>query len=721
MPELAEVSISEIAEALSVTRQAAWKRAKSQKWKNRKTSNKRGDRRFWLEGLPEDVRAAVMRARQEKTANSSYIEVAKSMPRVSAAYRRPIPVGSPELSDWQNRIALARVDVVEAYLKEKARARSRGEGKVEAATLWIKGFNTGAAYPRLYRILGDLRFSTVEGWCRTWKSSGYDYAALAPKWGGHRRGQRKVTPDEFHQVLTFALHPNQLRKSEAIRLAKRNLERRGVETPSSTDTLRRALDDWVNQHYDRWVFCREGEKALIDKCLPYLDRDAGLLDVGEVFVADGHVLNFLILHPETGKPTRMTDVTWYDWASCYPAGWCIMPTENVVCVAAALRRGILNLGKMPTVAYLDNGKAFKAKLFNDPSIDFEELGVSGMFGRLGIETIFAWPYNAQSKPVERFFETFAEMERLMPTYTGTDIDHKPAHLKRNEQLHKRMHEQRYGGWVPTIEEADQLKTQWVAEYAQRPSRGLKGLCPGDVWEAGRGPGVDEAWLRHLMMATEPKRVDRQGVKLFGRFYYNEALYGLKERVQVKYDIEDLSRVLVYDKTGARQICEAEPIKQVHPVARISGVEQDEAEVKDQIKRKRHLKKETEKEGRAYAAAAPELVVIPSRQKEAPPKKVREAQPMPRAEAEHIEAEASKMKVLELKPKPAEPIYMSEPDRYEEYLRREFHGEELTLDEMAFMRYFEKTGLYQDLRQRYEMLLEVWTMEQEDVEEAPLYD
>ncbi len=49
---------------------------------------------------------------------------------------------------------------------------------------------------------------------------------------------------------------------------------------------------------------RDGEKALADKVEPYLKRDASLLEVGDVLVADGHRLNFQVINPFTGKTTR---------------------------------------------------------------------------------------------------------------------------------------------------------------------------------------------------------------------------------------------------------------------------------------------------------------------------------------------------------------------------------------------------------------------------------
>ena len=39
---------------------------------------------------------------------------------------------------------------------------------------------------------------------------------------------------------------------------------------------------------------RDGEKALSDKVEPYIKRDASLLDVGDILVADGHKLAFQV-------------------------------------------------------------------------------------------------------------------------------------------------------------------------------------------------------------------------------------------------------------------------------------------------------------------------------------------------------------------------------------------------------------------------------------------
>lgn len=618
-------------------------------------------------------------------------------------------VGSPDLPDYKNRIALARADLVRHYTIAKEEAKKRGEKKTQAAALYIKGYNTGQLHPHLFDILGRLSVKTVEAWALKFKRANYDYTVLAPGWGT-RSGVRKMTDTEYNMALSYLLHPNQLRISEVIRLTRMTLKKRGMPCQAGPATLRRALQEFKRNHYDQYVFCREGEKALNDKCLPYLERDISLLDVGDVLVADGHTLNFQILHPFTGKPVRLTLLTWYDWASCYPVGQEIMPTENIQCVAASLRKAIMCIGKVPKVAYLDNGRAFKAKCFTSTDIDFEEAGFYGMFARLGIETVFAWPYHGQSKTVERFFGTFAEMERLMPTYSGTSIEHKPAHMLRNEKLHKKIHEKKYGGWVPTAAEAMQMVNGWVADYAQRPHATLKGLCPGEVLEAGRGPGVDEAALRFLMLSMEVKTVNRNGIRFMGRNYYDDALYGYRDRVMIRYDLEDLDRVWVYDKTGNRLLCEAPALEPVHPIARLTGKPTDLAVVKEGIKQKQALKRGTESVARAYVEDAPRLVALPERGRrnaergrQGTEQKVKR---LARAEAERIESEAARMQVSEIKAEP-DPVYVSDADRYEILLEKECAEQSMTVDDMAWMRWYEKTREYGMYKDRFEFLREFY--------------
>ena len=82
------------------------------------------------------------------------------------------------------------------------------------------------------------------------------------------------------------------------------------------------------EHYDLWVFSREGSKALREKVVPYIKRDPSKLEVGDVLVGDGHRLAFQVINPFDGKPCRPTLVGYQDWKSGGLVGFEIMLEEN---------------------------------------------------------------------------------------------------------------------------------------------------------------------------------------------------------------------------------------------------------------------------------------------------------------------------------------------------------------------------------------------------------
>lgn len=168
-------------------------------------------------------------------------------------------------------------------------------------------------------------------------------------------------------------------------------------------------------------------------------------------------MNFQVINPFTGKPCRATLIGFLDWKSTALVGYEIMLEENTQNIASALRNAILNLGKIPKFVYLDNGRAFRGKYFMG-SPAFCEIGLKGIYEKLGITTIFANPYNARTKVIERFFLEMQEsFEKLLPSYIGTSIENKPARLKRNEKFHCAIHKE----FIPTIQQTIQMINSWL--------------------------------------------------------------------------------------------------------------------------------------------------------------------------------------------------------------------------------------------------------------------
>ncbi len=378
----------EIGKALGVSRQAAEAKAKKDGWlyEEEPSPGRGGRRRMYLTAsLPAEVRDAL-------TAHEG-----ANLPAVTTE--------ETPLTEDQRRGALARADLVRLYTEALAKAPRKGVAQKE----FIAAYRAGV-WPKIKEVLGEsVSVQSLERWKLKLRRTG-SALALADTRGGVR-----IEPvlTVAHQTIITALvrHPNAPNIAEVCREALKAFKPAGLP-PCSEITIRRFIEKWIANNYGEFVYSRKGKKAWVDECCPYIVRDYSKIQVGDILVADGHVLNFEILDPETGKGSRMELVLLYDMASSYPLGWEILPTENTQAIASALRRACMRLGKFPRIAYLDNGKAFKGKFFT--GVDLTQTGLGGVFQELGIQTIFAWGYHGQSKTIERFFGTFGELERWCP-------------------------------------------------------------------------------------------------------------------------------------------------------------------------------------------------------------------------------------------------------------------------------------------------------------------
>ncbi|HOJ19582.1 MAG TPA: transposase [Ignavibacteriaceae bacterium] len=513
----------------------------------------------------------------------------------SGATNNQSPITSSELSQKQTDIALARVDLLKAYLDFAEKMKEEKGSLLDAKHRFIILYNN-KAFPNLFEILDRTTFKTVERWKADYEKSGRDYRVLAPKYKTDRPSS--VPPEQSEILIKLYLNPNKPLVSEVVRMAMDMFLMKNHKTILSDHTYRRFIERWVAEHYAHSVFYREGQHALDDKVLPFIERDYNRIEVGDIIVADGHTLNFEIINPFTGKPKRMTMVLFFDMKSNFPLGWEISPTENVLSIAVAFRRSVLRLGKYPKVVYLDNGRAFGAKYFN--GVDFNEAGITGLFERIGTKVITAIPYHAQSKTVERFFKSFAEIERLLPTYTGTSIELQPPRLNRGEKLHTKLYEKMMHGTSLSLSQAHHAVAWWFDRYAERIQQDghLKGERPQEIFESGKGPGVDKKELTYLMMSDKITTIYRNGIKILGTSFWNEALFGMRKEVVVRFDLIETDSIFVYDTQG-KFICEALRVDKVHPAAGILGNEEDVKKLEEQLQKKADLRKSVESDARQF--------------------------------------------------------------------------------------------------------------------------
>ncbi|MBF0516352.1 MAG: Mu transposase C-terminal domain-containing protein, partial [Nitrospirae bacterium] len=506
---------------------------------------------------------------------------------------------SDDINPHARQIALARCDLLTAWQKY----RTQDKGKLdEKDNKFLIGYETGAILPDVKEIIGKVSLRTLYGWLKALnagETSG-DWRNLLPGWG-YGEGEPGLTDDEKAVFQRQLLHPGKINIGTATSITKYSLKENGIESPSAAIKFRRWAEWFKKNNYDVWILSREGEKALKDKVERYIIRDVSQLEVGDVFIADGHTLNFQVIHPFTGKPCRATLVGYLDWKSYDLVGYEIMVEENTQCIASAMRNAIIRFGRAPKVSYQDNGKAFRAKFFNGGK-DFNESGMTGLFQRLGIKPVYAQPYNARAKLIEGFFGKFTEsFEKLTPSYVGNSIENKPAHMMRNEKFHKAMHK----GYIPTIDEAVQMIESWLKYHRAKPCPHVKGKTIGEVFNSGRGMGVNLADLDDLMMDSVIRQIGRHGIRFLNADYYNEELYKLAKKAIVKYSFNDLSYVKVYTVDG-KYLGIAQRYDVIHPMAAALGDAADMSELQFRIAQQRRLSKGTRQAVRGIIAGGKEI-------------------------------------------------------------------------------------------------------------------
>ena len=394
--------------------------------------------------------------------------------------------------------------------------------------------------------------------------------------------------DEMRQILlTLLLHPSKYNYGKAIKLTKEILKKRGYEHLPCDLSFKRYAENFRKNNYAEWVLRREGMKAYHDKVEPYIERDISKIEVGDVLVADGHVLNFQVINPFNGKPARATLVGFLDWKSTALVGYEIMMTESTQCIASALRNAIINLGLIPKVVYQDNGKAFKSRFFQKE--DFEEDLFNGVYANLNIHSVFAKPYNARAKVIERFFREFQEeLEKGMPSYIGTSIEDKPAWLKRGEHLHAEWHKKLTNNHIPTVAEASKYINSWIEFHNNQPCPNDRTKTIKECLNSVQKQNIDVQRLDDLMMKTEGRTINKHGITFLNMHYRSEAILGIRDKVNIRYSLFDLSKVNVYSTKG-EFLCVAHRVQKVHPMARVLGTVKDMEEYKYQFEKQQKIK------------------------------------------------------------------------------------------------------------------------------------
>lgn len=399
---------------------------------------------------------------------------------------------------------------------------------------------------------------------------------LVDRYALGKRERVETIPDEAWAAFLDLYFPQNL-SQPSLAVCYRTLKevlapRYGWTLPSV-----KAFERRLHRTYDRpqLDLLRRGEKYYNDHYAPFLSRDYTTIKAGDYWCSDHHELDVLIKGPN-GRPTAPWLTAWMDLRSRLFLGWVVSFKPNSETVRLAFYRAVKRQGGLPLHILIDNGKDYRCYDFAGGrrirrkdadevqlaieqdytilrhmhvAVEFERSSIA----KLGIQPHFATPYHAQSKPIERAFETIEnEFCKFFPTYRGGNT------LERPENLNKTLKE----ADLLELDEFAKILGDWLElHYNNRPhtGQGMDGRTPNEVFAACFGTRrhiSDELLTLLLMRTSEPVKVGRQGVRLNNIYYESDELIPLQGRmVYLRYDPQDVSRVYVFDEKD-RLLCQA---------------------------------------------------------------------------------------------------------------------------------------------------------------------
>lgn len=311
---------------------------------------------------------------------------------------------------------------------------------------------------------------------------------------------------------------------------------------------------------------REWKNKMMVKCR----RETHSLEVMEYVIGDEHTFDLWVQYTAPNgkiKAVRPKLVGWMDAKSRAIIGDVLCVDANGQTLKESLVKMIYTAG-VPKILHIDNGKDYTKQELTGQNrknrrIDFGfDSETIGFYQSIGIQEVGrSLPYQPWDKAIERFFGTVcSKFSKWFDSYTGTLTGSRTC-AKRHKDVDKMLER----GELLTMEEFFEEWTKWKETvYHQREHGGLKEnhekwLSPGEVfanapkYEKGVPP---REYAAMLLMKADITVVRNVGIRKFGTFYSDSELgRWVNQKVSIKWDIDDVTKLYVYDLDG-RKICEA---------------------------------------------------------------------------------------------------------------------------------------------------------------------
>lgn len=338
---------------------------------------------------------------------------------------------------------------------------------------------------------------------------------------------------------------------------------------------------------------RKGKNAWNRKHGNYIERDYSTIVCGTVWVADHAQIDVACVFDD-GTIGFPWVTAWRDFKAAKWLGWVLeQGTPNSDRIFQSFYYAALDYG-LPTDVLLDNGKDFRCKDFAGGrtriKVDTQKPVAISMLAELNITVHFALPYNAQTKPIERDFNTIKEMfSKHCVGYRGGNVVERPEKL---------AEEIKQGKVIPFAKFKEVFNDFIINVLNKRPCEGKNHL----------GKSRDEVFYSEFKEKITPSRdalklfcmrtsktftIGRNGIKdsEFGITYWADWMIAhMRKKVYLRRDIQNFKEAWAFSTENDEFMG---TITAVKAVAALYAEEVSKAEFKEAMSIKKRAKKLTE--------------------------------------------------------------------------------------------------------------------------------
>lgn len=367
---------------------------------------------------------------------------------------------------------------------------------------------------------------------------------------GNRKGQGLIdSSPELQEAIKGCLAASCCAwKPKQIRLA---LETQfEFEELPSEHQIRRWVKNFAQSHPATWYRLKNQDEFKSKLKPAFGKRDAGLTAPNQIWELDSSPTDLMlkVTDPVTGevKKRRFTLVGCIDVYS-RRCKFLVSESSKSDAILALLRDCILAWG-IPDAVRTDNGK------------DYLAISTQAFLYDLGCKHLICNPHSPWEKPfIERVFKTFQHGElEMLPGFVGHTISDRAA-LRAHPDWNEALCELEY-----SPEEFQEWADKWCEGYLLRHHEGIDERPLDRITQAvamgwKSRTVADPRQLDFLLHKAEERKVQRQGIKLNGRFYTAPELGGLMgQSVHCRFDPKDPRQIYVYDSPQMREfICTAQ--------------------------------------------------------------------------------------------------------------------------------------------------------------------